>query len=235
MPLTSMLQLSLLLLAATITTSHAFSVSSPPLQPPYCINLKCTIQSSRRDEFLALVKDNQRLTLQEEPDALQYVVGQDVSTENTFYIHEQFSSVDGFLAHKETAHNANWQAFRATDPFVEDPVVKFYHGTHTSVKVPVRSAYCVDVELCIDAAVRDEFLDVIQENARGSNEDEPLCLQYTWGEDINTPNIFYFHEEYLGKEGFDAHAASEHFAKWETFAATEPFTKPPVVSFYKTI
>lgn len=231
------LLLLVILLSLTVMQSHGFSVSmNAQQQTPYCINLKCTVEPSRRGEFLALVRDNQRLTLQDEPEALHYVVGEDTSTPNTFYIHEQFTSHDGFLAHKETPHNANWQEFRSTEPFTKDPVVAFYHGTHEcKAKIPIRSAYCVDVQLCIDENVRDEFLEVIQQNARGSNEDEPLCLQYVWGESISEKNTFYFHEEYIGKEGFDAHAATPHFQKWEAFAAKgEPFTKAPVVNFYET-
>ena len=60
-----------------------------------------------------------------------------------------------------------------------------------------------------------------------------------YGEDVSTPNKFIFHEEYLGKEGFDAHCSSPHFAKWEEFVNTYgddgPFTVPPVVDFFQTI
>ena len=51
-------------------------------------------------------------------------------------------------------------------------------------------------------------------NQKGSNEEEPLCLQYVYGEDISTPHKFIFHEEYEGKDGFDAHCSSPHFHKW---------------------
>lgn len=227
------MDLLLLFLATStiLTGADAFSVS-----PPFCINLKCKVQPNRRDEFLALVQDNQRLTLKEEPQALQYVIGEDTSETDTFYIHEEFSSHEGFLEHKETTYNANWQAFRATNPFLEDPTINFYEGTHhDAMKIPVRDAFCLDVQLCIEPSVREEFLSVIQNNARGSNEEEPLCLQYKWGEDTTSPNTFHFHEEYVGKEGFDVHAAAPHFQEWEAFAATNPFTKPPVVNFYKTV
>ena len=215
---------------------HALSIKAPITQaPPYCINFKCTVKPSRRDEFLSLIKENQHLTLETEPHALQYIVGEDITTPNTFYIHEQFTSHEGFLAHKKTSHNANWQDFRSTHPFVQDPIIKLYHGTHIATKVPVRDAYCVHVELCISPQVREAFQQVIADNARGSNENEPLCLQYVWGQDVNAENVYHFHEEYLGQEGFEAHAATRHFQAWETFAATNPFTKPPVVDFYTTI
>lgn len=223
-----------------MSSNHAFSLSMTA-QPPYCVNLKCTVKPSRRTEFMSLIAENQRLALQNEPDALQYTFGEDVTDPNTFFIHEQFTSEEGFAAHRHTPHNENWQTYRSSNPFREggEPAVSFYYGTHEPKKVPVRDAYCLNVQLCIDPKVRDEFLKVIEENARGSNQDEPLCLQYIWGEDVNESNTFHFHEEYSGKddgkEGFFAHAATEHFANWESFAAKDPFTKPLVVSFYKTL
>jgi quinol monooxygenase YgiN len=176
----------------------------------------------------------------EEPEALQYTVGEDIDIPNVFYIHEQFRSPEGFAYHKTTPHNAEWQQFRIeSKPFESNPVVHFYHGTHAPERVPVRDAFCLNVQLSIRPEMREEFLKVIENNFRGSNQDEPLCLQYIYGEDKDTPNVFHFHEQYTGndggKEGFDAHAATDHFAKWEQFASQDPFFKPPIVQFFRTI
>lgn len=229
-----------LILSVILLVSSAFAFSSKSsITPPYCVNLQCKVDPKRRDEFLSLIQENQRLTLQNEPEALQYTVGEDVDNLNTFYFHEQFTSLQGFAAHRATPHNAVWQEFRKTNPFLQDPVIHFYHGTHDPVKAPLPSQYenifCLNVQLCIDSAVRDEFLEVIANNARGSNEEEPQCLQYVWGEDATEANTFHFHEQYVGKAGFEAHAATDHFAEWEAFADRDPFTKPPVVSFYQTL
>jgi quinol monooxygenase YgiN len=59
-----------------------------------------------------------------------------------------------------------------------------------------------------------------------------MCLEYDYGESLKSPNSFYFHEQYTGKEEFDAHAISSHFLKWEEFASKNPFMKPPFVKFY---
>lgn len=233
-----------LLITLTAVGSQAFSLlsmSSSGGVRPYCVNLKCTVQPSRRADFVSLIQNNQRLTLGNEPKALQYVVGEDVSDRNTFYIHEQFTDVAGFAAHRDMPHNSAWQEFKNSNPFAEngEPIVYFFHGTHEPENVPIRDAYCLNVKLCIEQNVRDEFLAVIENNARGSNQDEKLCLQYIWGEDVNEPNTFHFHEQYTGsdggKEGFDAHAATEHFGRWAAFEATDPFTKPPEVNFYRTL
>ncbi len=50
---------------------------------------------------------------------------------------------------------------------------------------------------------------------------------------------FVFHEEYeggdAGKEGFEAHTVAPHFGVWEEFAGKDPFTKPPIVEFFRTL
>ncbi|CAB9510400.1 expressed unknown protein [Seminavis robusta] len=232
------MRLSLFLLSAIVASCHAFSQQLQG-SPPHCINLKCKVKQSFRDEFLALVKDNQIRTLEDEPDALEYVVGEDVEEPNVFYIHEQFETLEAFAFHRETPHNKNWQKFKTNDPFSEQPVASFYDGTHKATKVPIRDAYCLNVQLCVDPKYREEFLEVIANNARGSIEEEPLCLQYVWGEDCAIPNTFHFHEQYVGsedgKEGFVAHSKTKHFEAWENFVTKDPFTKPPVVQFYKTL
>ena len=95
------------------------------------------------------------------------------------------------------------------------------------------------MELNIKPEVRDEFMYVILNNQKGTEKAEPLCLQYHFGESIDTPNTFYFHEQYMGedkgKEGFVAHSKSPHFAKWEQFVATSPFTKDPTIHFHRTL
>merc|ERR1712071_642836 len=155
--------------------------------------------------------------------------------------HEQYLGKEGFEAHTKTPHFLEWQTFTESNPFVEggEPVVDFFFGTHEPKKIPHREAYCLNVELCIEPSFRGEFMKVIENNSKGSNNDEPLCLQYDYGESPTVSNTFYFHEQYTGsddgKEGFDAHSKSPHFQVWEEFASKEPFSKPPVVSFYKPL
>jgi quinol monooxygenase YgiN len=230
--------LALSLMTILPSCSHGYSAAAP-----YCLNLKCQVKESRRDEFLQLIADNQQKTLADEPDALQYVVGEDIDTRNVFYIHEQFRSAAAFTYHRDTPHNANWHKFKASDPFATPPVASFYHGTHAAAveKVPVRSAvvFCLNVQLDVQAEYRDEFLRVIENNAQNSNH-EPLCLQYHYGEDELLPHTFHFHEQYTGadggKEGFDAHTKTAHFQVWEDFAqAGNPFTLPPTVQMYRTL
>ena len=221
---------------------NGFAVSmSSATTKPYAVNLKFTIKPERRDDFISLVKGCQKKTLDLEPASLQYVVGEDVEAPNTFYMHEQFIGAEGFDAHRDMPHAADWSTFKNSEPFIQggEPAPEFYFGDHELEKAPIRSAYCVHVELCVKSEIRDEFLEVIRNNQKGSNENEPLCLQYVYGESTVEPNKILFHEEYKGaeggKEGFDAHAAAPHFKKWEEFVEKDPFTKAPVVNFFKSL
>ena len=93
--------------------------------------------------------------------------------------------------------------------------------------------FCLNVRLCVKAERRVAFIACIRANQRGTLSSELLALEYTWGEDVDEPNTFHFFEKYEGRAGFDAHTATPHFAAWEEFAASEPFSRPPEVRFYE--
>lgn len=231
----SLLLLFFIIATTTTTTTSAFS-------GPYCLNVRVDVKPDQRQAFLDAITNDGKQAIATEPNALQYVIGEDTETPNRFYLHEQYKTKADFEFHQTTEHYKQWKEFGATnDPWAEGttPIVQFYQGSHKERKVPIRPAFCLNVELCIKPEVRDKFIRVIENNQKGSNEEEPLCLQYDWGESATDPNTFYFHEQYAGaedgKEGFDAHASAPHFLAWEEFAATDPFTSPPVVSFYKSI
>ena len=210
-------------------------------KPPFCVNVKCIVKPERRDEFIAVIQNNQRLTLQES-SCLQYIVGEDIKELSTFYLHEQFVSSEAFDFHKQTPHNAEWQKFKQSNPFSTPPTKDFFEGKHSAIKQPppIDTAYCLNVQLSVNPEYRNNFLRVIENNSRGSNQDESLCLQYVWGEDNETMHIFHFHEEFTGKEGgregFEEHVASPHFLEWEKFAANrDAFSEPPIVNIYRTL
>lgn len=217
---------------STISASTSATEQTP--QKPYMVNLKFSIKPSRRKDFLSLIKDNQRKTLELEPAALQYTVGEDIASPNTFYIHEQFIGSEGFDAHRAMAHASDWAAFKNSNPFSDggDPVLEFYFGNHDIEKVPIRSAFGVHVELCVKPEFREEFLQVIGNNQKGSISTEPLCLQYVFGESTKQENKFIFHEEYAGEDGgmqgFEAHKVTSHFKAWEDFVAKDPDRKSVV-------
>mmetsp|Transcript_73752 Transcript_73752/g.216440 ORF Transcript_73752/g.216440 Transcript_73752/m.216440 type:complete len:160 (-) Transcript_73752:44-523(-) len=103
----------------------------------------------------------------------------------------------------------------------------------TSENTADSTIYCLNVNLYVKPERREEFLACICANQHGTLTSEPLALQYDWGESESEPNTFHFHEQYLGKAGFEAHTQAPHFAAWEEFAATDPFTREPEVQFFE--
>ena len=84
----------------------------------------------------------------------------------------------------------------------------------------------MNATLFIKPERRHDFLECIRRAEVETNQ-EPLAVLYLYGEDEQTPNTFHVHQEYKGREGFDAHRRTEHYDAWRQFAATDPFTAPP--------
>jgi len=100
------------------------------------------------------------------------------------------------------------------------------------IERPDTPLFCLNVCLHIKPERREEFLDCIRANQEGTLTTEPLAVTYIYGEDETTPDTWRFFEQYVGKEGFEAHAKTPHFAVWEAFASTDPFSAPPDVNFF---
>lgn len=194
-----------------------------------------TLKPERREEFLIMMQANAKQTSQTEPGALQFVYGLDTLDENVYHVHEQYRSKSDFDFHCTTPHFLVSKKFVDTEPFT-DATIRIYQGLHKPVKIEQIVAYCVHVELCVKPEFREEFLVVIDNNQRESRA-EPLCLQYDFGESIESPNTFYFHEQYAGaddgKEGFDAHRGFPHFLNGRNLHLKIHSPASPSLSFSK--
>lgn len=166
---------------------------------------------------------------------MQFAIGQDVSNERIFHLHEQYKSEADLEFHQTAKHFKDFIQYTVdNDCFQEDIVLDTFACQHVPTKISPREAYCLNVESCIKPEFREEFLSLMASHQEKSRA-EPRCLQFDWGESPTTPNSFYMHEEYDGLEGYKAHEASSHFEKFMVFnKKKEPYSKPQVVSFYKT-
>ena len=90
---------------------------------------------------------------------------------------------------------------------------------------PCTRLLCINATLHIRPERRAAFLQRI-DSAQAATSHETLAHAYLYGEDESTPNTFHVHQAYLGRAGLDAHRATPHYAEWEAFAASEPFTAP---------
>lgn len=217
--------------------------SAQPL--PLCaVNVKMSVKPEKRDAWLTACADNIRHTRNEEGN-LQCSISQAVDDPNMFYFHERFVDDAAYHKHRDSPHFAKYSEFENTEqPLNAWPEYCFFtplgegeDGSPEQLRTIPETipAYCVTVNVYPTLEAREEFLRVLAANKAGTEATEPLVLQYTYGESTTEPNTFHFHEEYKGaengKEGFDAHAATPHFADWEAFAGKNPFVKPPEVIF----
>ncbi|MGF1492657.1 MAG: putative quinol monooxygenase [Microcoleaceae cyanobacterium] len=60
---------------------------------------------------------------------------------------------------------------------------------------------------------RQEFLDLATETAKTTNEVEPGARVYTFYEDQNIQNLFFFYEEWDNQAAFEAHLEQPHTQK----------------------
>jgi len=222
------------------------SASSDTASRPLALNYKVSVLPEKREEWLKQIKEDQTCARRDEEGNLQFSITEDTESPNTFILHEQFADELAFTAHTESPHFKRYDEFcKAAKPFDGEPELYLFSPLEEGADwvknkrdIPT-TAFCVTVNLYPKSEVRDEFLQVIKNNKKGTDDTEPLALQYTFGESTTKPNVFHFHEQYSGeeggKQGFDAHAASAHFADWESFVDTDPFVKPPEVFFSKII
>lgn len=211
----------------------------------YCLAVKLCVKPERRDEFLECIANNQRGTLSSaEPLALEYKYGEDATTPNTFHFFEKYKGKEGFEAHTKAPHFVVWEKFAATDPFTSPPEIAFFEevgpapnrgcgkGKGKGKGKSSEAGYCLNVHLNIKPDRRDDFLSAIKDDQKGTVRNERLAMNFLIGQDTSDENQFHLFERYVGKVGFEAHCASEHFAEWKKAVDSGIAVSDPVVCFY---
>ena len=228
--------------AAKVATTRAFTTTSRIMSSskPYAVNAVFTIKEDRRDEFISIIQDDQKLSLKDEEGIVRFVVGEDKDKKNTFYLHEEYVNEDAFKEHTEMPHFKPWDDFTKTDPWTEDgaPVADFYFCTHEAgKKEAMRSGHALNAKFTIKADRRDEFLKIIKEDQEETLAKEKGSIQFVIGEDKEKENTFYLFEQYVNEEAFNKHNEMPHFQPWKAFTETDPFTEDgaPVAGFYNTL
>ena len=61
---------------------------------------------------------------------------------------------------------------------------------------------------------KDAFMASLEGDARGSNNDEPGCLQFDVLQDNEDPNRVHLYEIYRDEASVEAHRAAPHYTKW---------------------
>ena len=76
------------------------------------------------------------------------------------------------------------------------------------------------VKVRVKADQKQRFLKAIEEDALGSERDEPGCLRFNVLQDEKDPNVYYFFEVYKDAAALEAHRAAPHYAVWRAAADT---------------
>ena len=73
-------------------------------------------------------------------------------------------------------------------------------------------------EINIKPGHKEEFMASMLGDARGSNNDEPGCLQFNVIQDSNDINKVWVYEVYIDEDAFKAHQQSPHYLKFRGMA-----------------
>ncbi|HEV8584675.1 MAG TPA: putative quinol monooxygenase [Methylomirabilota bacterium] len=76
------------------------------------------------------------------------------------------------------------------------------------------------VKVKVKPAERARFLAAIEQDALGSERDEPGCCRFNVLQDAADPNTYYFYEVYKDEAALEAHRAAPHYATWRAAADT---------------
>ncbi|BCS88044.1 putative quinol monooxygenase [Pseudodesulfovibrio sediminis] len=74
--------------------------------------------------------------------------------------------------------------------------------------------FAVIVKVQIKPEHRDEFIEEMFADGRGSVDNEPDCLLFNIVEDGEDPNKLHLYEVYKDAEAFEKHTTMPHFTKW---------------------
>lgn len=95
--------------------------------------------------------------------------------------------------------------------------------------------YALIVSVRVKPERREEFLQAIEEDGRGSREDEPGCLRFDVLQDNADPNHYFFYEVYRDEAAFKAHTEAPHFQGWSNAVKAGVLDGPSEVTRCQTI
>ena len=82
------------------------------------------------------------------------------------------------------------------------------------------------VEVNVKPEKRDQFIEVITDDASHSEADEPGCLRFDVLQDTADENKFFFYEVYKDDASVAAHRETPHFARF--FSVVGDLTEGPM-------
>ncbi len=79
--------------------------------------------------------------------------------------------------------------------------------------------YVIIAPIQIKEGCKDQFMEAIIEDAKGSVNDEPGCLRFDVIQDAGDENRIWLYEVYQDEDAFHAHTQAPHFIKFRDATA----------------
>ncbi len=86
--------------------------------------------------------------------------------------------------------------------------------------------FAVIVKVQVKPEHREEFIEAMLADGRGSVNNEPDCLLFNIVEDHADPNKLHLYEVYTSEQAFDVHKETPHFQTW--LEATKDWLAAPL-------
>lgn len=74
--------------------------------------------------------------------------------------------------------------------------------------------YVIIAPIQVRPGHKEEFLQALLDDARGSMNDEPGCVRFDVIQDAADPNRVWLYEAYKDEEAFQSHTRMPHLIKW---------------------
>lgn len=74
--------------------------------------------------------------------------------------------------------------------------------------------YVIIAPIQIKEGYKEQFVEAMLDDAKGSVNDEPGCLRFDVIQDAADPNRIWLYEVYVDEAAFQAHLEAPHFIKW---------------------
>lgn len=80
----------------------------------------------------------------------------------------------------------------------------------------------VSVSLRIHGDCAADFLTALREARSSALADEPGCLQFDIGRDVDDPDVFHLYEVYRDEAALAQHRSAPHFERWRQASGDLP-------------
>lgn len=87
--------------------------------------------------------------------------------------------------------------------------------------------YVIIAPIKIKEGFKEQFIEAMLDDAKGSVANEPGCLRFDVIQDGEDENKIWLYEVYVDEAAFEAHKQTPHFVKWQSTVEDWVGERPP--------